>query len=138
MKPGIIHFVGVIEVLFGFNLLVISCSMCLKWGTAREQWMSTLHRYSWVERTQLGCITCVKIHYQQLLLSWTWSFLVSLRRLITQGKLEKVNQSAVIKKLVLCGCNIDILLASFIYTKNKNTDLLQRFWCERYYKCRFI
>lgn len=54
------------------------CSMCLMLVTAKELWMSTLRKFSWVGRTLLCCTTHVRTPFWLLLLSWTWFFLLSL------------------------------------------------------------
>ena len=84
------------------------CSMCLTLRTAREPWMSTLQRYSWVERTPLCCTIHARILSWLLLLYWTWSFLLSLA-LVSSSKLKR--RSACIAKF---NCLIVLVIVLFV------------------------
>lgn len=95
------------------------CSMCLTWRTARELWMSTLQRYSWVEGTQSCCTTHARIPCWLLQLSWTWSFLLSLA-LGFSSKLKE--RSVCLINCIVCWCP-----SNFYYVQPSNTEFIMGF-----------
>ena len=66
-------------------------SMCHMLEIARELWMSTPQRYSWVAKTPLWCTTPVKTPSWLHQSSWIWFFLQSL----APGSSSKVKQRCV-------------------------------------------